>query len=703
MRTRAGTRLQRCHPVDARPHALQSLSRSSRPISPPPAEKLEYNYRVLSERDHESKASLAAHRARLSRLRGALDATRAERAATDARLAARNTALSTDFQRVARQYRELQDKFRAFEASDAAKYADLAALHTDELGGLVARLRDAEAAIAARLLGRPQPHPSQPAPGSCGALPLPPLLGGSGSEDDPLAAAVDEAAAMLGEPTPAPGEPSPPLAEGAPRPWVPLLPAATIGGSSASASTAGSAEPPPPLPRTVRAKLRGVLDAVAERCGALLLDTHATVHVSALRNAGRHADARAFAAAAVLSAVGCTTPDAAASLVAAFDAAVAAVPADDDVDVDAADATAPTASDTAANRGWVVVGEDPLPCGAALCRGDGAAAGGSAGSATSWGAQLRSAPLLALPHGVPIAEVLNRWRESGGGGGGSRCGASDRRPSIGAVGGASSLAASAALLDPGGAASAPVASSSLQWQQLSGSPLLPPAAAGDASLPQRLHHPQSAALATVGEQHAEAAHWRAFADGAVPPQTVRLWGALDAGLGQLREALLARADACAEVSALRAANARRRAQLRQALGDPLNARLLESPVLAVQAVAWGSGGGPGGETARASEGEGGAAPTSWQHEPPFLQQMGGGRRGSGSGSSSSSGRTGIPTTTARHCTAFAARVARPRRRSTGAACDTEGLLGSPVAGDGGGPPSGGLAVIGKGVCGAAGL
>jgi dynein regulatory complex protein 1 len=41
-------------------------------------EKLEYNYRVLSERDSENKANLASQKARLARLRSALQKIQAE-------------------------------------------------------------------------------------------------------------------------------------------------------------------------------------------------------------------------------------------------------------------------------------------------------------------------------------------------------------------------------------------------------------------------------------------------------------------------------------------------------------------------------------------------------------------------------------------------------------------------------------------------
>lgn len=71
-------------------------------------EKLEYNYRLLTERDNENNATLAAQKIRLSRLRSTLAKVQNEYHAMDAKFSAKNSALTAEYTRLVKQYRELQ-------------------------------------------------------------------------------------------------------------------------------------------------------------------------------------------------------------------------------------------------------------------------------------------------------------------------------------------------------------------------------------------------------------------------------------------------------------------------------------------------------------------------------------------------------------------------------------------------------------------
>ena len=140
-------------------------------------EKLEYNYRVLTERDNENKAALAAQKARLARLRTSLAKVQQDYEAADHKFKLRNEALTKEYQRATRSYRELQAKFRHFEAAEQAKYASISNLHEGEVQAMSIRLTTADKVITEQLLGLPWAPPtaaqaSAAATGTTAAAPL---------------------------------------------------------------------------------------------------------------------------------------------------------------------------------------------------------------------------------------------------------------------------------------------------------------------------------------------------------------------------------------------------------------------------------------------------------------------------------------------------------------------------------------------------
>ena len=321
---------------------------------------------MLSERDTEAKHTLAGHRARLARLKRALAAAQASGTAAESGFASANTALAADHARVMRQYRELQAQFRAFEGADSARYADLTLLHADEAARQVERLRAADAAISAQLLGG---DPAAHAAATAGAATRSGAgdsgeqrQGQQGEGEDPhppppaawwrqgrcAPDAVAEVAAMLGEGVSDDGcadeqqQQQWQLAADPPPPSLgPLRPAAsTIGYGSGScggvgvdellaphgggAEQAAEHEAPDELSHEEAAKLRGIIAGIVDECGPALLEPQLLEQAAVLRSQGRTDEARALLGAAALTRLGCASPAHVGTLIRAFDDAVAA-------------------------------------------------------------------------------------------------------------------------------------------------------------------------------------------------------------------------------------------------------------------------------------------------------------------------------------------------------------------------------------------
>ncbi|WIA22959.1 hypothetical protein OEZ86_009886 [Tetradesmus obliquus] len=107
------------------------------------AEKLEYNYRVLLERDAENTATINQQKRKLSRQHDVLSSLKHKYAASDAKASEENSKLTDEYKRITEQFKDLQAKFRHFGKVDAAKYSQLWRLQQQEACGLVAqRLSD---------------------------------------------------------------------------------------------------------------------------------------------------------------------------------------------------------------------------------------------------------------------------------------------------------------------------------------------------------------------------------------------------------------------------------------------------------------------------------------------------------------------------------------------------------------------------------
>lgn len=116
-------------------------------------EKLDYNYRVLTELDVEKNAELSRYKRRLTRLKDQLNqfsSKYTQMNATDAKL---NNDLTEDYRRLTQKYKDLQAKFRHFEVSDTQKFDEVWAMHEDEAKDLVDHLLKADKVIAEQQLG----------------------------------------------------------------------------------------------------------------------------------------------------------------------------------------------------------------------------------------------------------------------------------------------------------------------------------------------------------------------------------------------------------------------------------------------------------------------------------------------------------------------------------------------------------------------
>mmetsp|Transcript_5457 Transcript_5457/g.9456 ORF Transcript_5457/g.9456 Transcript_5457/m.9456 type:complete len:705 (-) Transcript_5457:793-2907(-) len=116
-------------------------------------EKLEYNYRVLVERDHENQATINQQKRKISRQRDILSGLKGRYAETDRKYLEENMKLTDEYKRITEQFKDLQSKFRHFEQVDTKKYAEVWAMKEAEVATLVRQLLLADRAICEQQMG----------------------------------------------------------------------------------------------------------------------------------------------------------------------------------------------------------------------------------------------------------------------------------------------------------------------------------------------------------------------------------------------------------------------------------------------------------------------------------------------------------------------------------------------------------------------
>eukprot|EP01041_Mallomonas_annulata_P003995 gene3995-7959_t len=116
-------------------------------------EKLDYNYRVLTELDVEKNAELTRYKRRLARLKEQLNHLVTRFNEMDALDSKTNSDLTEDYRRLTQKYKDLQSKFRHFELSDTSKFEEVWTMHDDEAKGMVDQLLKADKVITEQQLG----------------------------------------------------------------------------------------------------------------------------------------------------------------------------------------------------------------------------------------------------------------------------------------------------------------------------------------------------------------------------------------------------------------------------------------------------------------------------------------------------------------------------------------------------------------------
>jgi dynein regulatory complex protein 1 len=149
-------------------------------------EKLDYNYRVLTELDVEKNAELARYKRRLNKLKAQLNNLITKFTEMEASESKINHDLTEDYRSLTLKYKDLQAKFRHFEIADTTKYDEVWTMHEEEVKDFVDQLLKADKIITEQMLGwqwqAPDIHSLQQVLGRQGGL---------GLAGNALAASVD--------------------------------------------------------------------------------------------------------------------------------------------------------------------------------------------------------------------------------------------------------------------------------------------------------------------------------------------------------------------------------------------------------------------------------------------------------------------------------------------------------------------------------
>jgi dynein regulatry complex protein 1 len=139
-------------------------------------EKLDYNYRVLTELDVEKNAELARYKRRQNKLKAQLNSLVTRFTEMEAADSKTNNDLTEDYRSLTLKYKDLQAKFRHFEIADTTKYDEVWAMHEEEVKDLVDQLLKADKIITEQQLGlhwkSPDMHALQEVLGRHGGLGL---------------------------------------------------------------------------------------------------------------------------------------------------------------------------------------------------------------------------------------------------------------------------------------------------------------------------------------------------------------------------------------------------------------------------------------------------------------------------------------------------------------------------------------------------
>ena len=115
-------------------------------------EKLDYNYRVLTDLDVEKNTELSKYKKRLTRLKDQLSTLVTKYGELETTETKMNDDLTEDYRRLTRKYKDLQAKFRHFEISDTQKFEEVWGMHEEEAKDKVDQLLKADKIITEQQL-----------------------------------------------------------------------------------------------------------------------------------------------------------------------------------------------------------------------------------------------------------------------------------------------------------------------------------------------------------------------------------------------------------------------------------------------------------------------------------------------------------------------------------------------------------------------
>ena len=116
-------------------------------------EKLEYNYRVLVERDQENQSTINQQKRKIARQRDLLSSLKSKYSDSDRRAQDENSRLTEEYKRITEQFKELKIKFRHFQTSDTKRYREVWAMNEEKVAALVREVLQADKIIHAQQLG----------------------------------------------------------------------------------------------------------------------------------------------------------------------------------------------------------------------------------------------------------------------------------------------------------------------------------------------------------------------------------------------------------------------------------------------------------------------------------------------------------------------------------------------------------------------
>ena len=116
-------------------------------------EKLEYNYRVLVERDHENQTTMQQQRKKIAKQRERLMHLKQRHAEAERKSRAENVKLLEEHRRTTEAFKDLQTKHRHFKRQDAKKFQEVWAMNEEAVMSRVKRALDADRVLHEQQLG----------------------------------------------------------------------------------------------------------------------------------------------------------------------------------------------------------------------------------------------------------------------------------------------------------------------------------------------------------------------------------------------------------------------------------------------------------------------------------------------------------------------------------------------------------------------